>query len=289
MSAEIDKIAYKAIAKNILKKWDCLPDGDLFFTHSSLLWPVKKNNIPCMLKIVKPDDDEAHSGEILHYYNGNGAVKILDSYENVQLLERAVSTKDKNYLENMVLSGDDDGATHIICDVIDCLHSLKIKGKRPDKLIPFLQRSDVMRDHIKEGRVDKNDLTIFSRALSVYQDLLDEFQEEDVVLHGDVHHFNILHSDERGWLAIDPKGILGPRIYEYANMLCNPYMHTEIVANKKRMARQAAIISERTNFDKKLLLKFTYLHACQCAAWSLYEPDQSYWLSCAKVSSDIAF
>jgi streptomycin 6-kinase len=32
--------------------------------------------------------------------------------------------------------------------------------------------------------------------------------EHVVVLHADLHHFNIL-SSERGWIAIDPKGVTG--------------------------------------------------------------------------------
>jgi hypothetical protein len=31
-------------------------------------------------------------------------------------------------------------------------------------------------------------------------------QREIVVLHGDMHHGNVLHFGSRGWLAIDPRG-----------------------------------------------------------------------------------
>lgn len=56
---------------------------------------------------------------------------------------------------------------------------------------------------------------------------LDEFlpavlESESVLLHGDLHHTNILRSAE-GWQAIDPKGLVGPRGYDIAPFLLNPW------------------------------------------------------------------
>ena len=42
------------------------------------------------------------------------------------------------------------------------------------------------------------------------------------VLHGDIHHGNILDFGARGWLAVDPKGLVGERGLDYANLFCNP-------------------------------------------------------------------
>ena len=125
-------------------------------------------------------------------------------------------------------------------------------------------------------------------AYALSADLMQEARGTETVLHGDIHHFNILHSAQRGWLAIDPKGIWGPRVYEYANSLCNPYMHGDIVANTKRMDRQASLIAETAGLDKNLLLKFTFLHAMQCAAWSLSAPDQKYWMACAESAAKLS-
>ena len=47
-------------------------------------------------------------------------------------------------------------------------------------------------------------------------------QQDIVVLHGDMHHGNVLDFGARGWLAIDPKGLVGDRCFDYANMFCNP-------------------------------------------------------------------
>ena len=45
---------------------------------------------------------------------------------------------------------------------------------------------------------------LFQRADALLAELLSSIDQR-VVLHGDLHHFNILRSDPSGWLAIDPK------------------------------------------------------------------------------------
>lgn len=285
---DIDQDAFKALTQTYLDKWKCHPDGEIFFTHSSLLWPLTRGAEKLMLKIVNPDDDEANSGETLAYFSGYGAVKIIESDAHVMLLERISDSANTTSLEDMVLNGQDDQATHIICDVIEQLHSVPHDIPAPQSLLPFRQRSHTMREHMREGRVAAKDLPLFQKAYDMYDDIVAAAEGTERVLHGDIHHFNLIHSDSRGWLAIDPKGIWGPRVYEYANTLCNPYKHQNIVGTINRMDRQAGIIAERAGLDKDILLNFTFLHACQCSAWSLHDPDQDYWLACVHTAAHLA-
>jgi streptomycin 6-kinase len=44
---------------------------------------------------------------------------------------------------------------------------------------------------------------------------------ETVVLHGDLHHANILWDATAGWLVIDPKGAVGPRALEVGRYIQN--------------------------------------------------------------------
>jgi streptomycin 6-kinase len=44
-----------------------------------------------------------------------------------------------------------------------------------------------------------------------------------VVLHGDLHHENVLAASREPWLAIDPHGVLGDPGYEVGAVLYNPF------------------------------------------------------------------
>lgn len=47
-------------------------------------------------------------------------------------------------------------------------------------------------------------------------------QREQVTVHGDLHHDNILLDAEHGWTIIDPKGLVGERGYDIGQWMINP-------------------------------------------------------------------
>jgi len=62
---------------------------------------------------------------------------------------------------------------------------------------------------------------MFDKAENIFKEFPKE-KKEQVLLHGDLHSDNIL-SSQRGWLVIDPKGIVGEREFELGAYLRNPY------------------------------------------------------------------
>lgn len=88
-----------------------------------------------------------------------------------------------------------------------------------------------------------------------------------VVLHGDVHHGNVLDFGARGWLAIDPKGLLGERAFDLANVFCDP---TLAWSNRPgRLARQSHVVAEAAVLDRHRLLRWILAYADLSAAWLL--------------------
>ncbi len=100
------------------------------------------------------------------------------------------------------------------------------------------------------------------------RNLLD-VQREEVTLHGDIHHGNILDFAESGWLAIDPKGLTGDRCFDYANIFCNPDHQTATAPG--RFARQVGVVAEAAELDRKRLLQWVLAWAGLSAAWMLID------------------
>ncbi|NCC21441.1 MAG: hypothetical protein EOM26_03150 [Alphaproteobacteria bacterium] len=285
---ETNESVFANTANIYLRRWGCDQDGEAMTTHSSLLLPVIRANVPYMLKIVRPDDDEAHAGDMLAFYGGRGAVRLVERDGPVQLLERVISDAAEESLKKMAVRGRDDEATQIICDVIERLHETAADTKQvPANLKPFRERTQEMKELLSEGRVQEEDKPLILSACALTDEFIVQAQDPATILHGDIHHYNVLHSAERGWLAIDPKGYIGPRAYEYAPALCNPTLHTNIVADPTRMDRRAAIMAEHSGLEKDELLRFAFVHACQVAAWCLSTPDQRYWLACARTAAGL--
>ena len=88
-----------------------------------------------------------------------------------------------------------------------------------------------------------------------------------MVLHGDIHHGNILDFGPRGWLAIDPKGLTGERAFDYANIFCNPDLET--ATSPGRLARRAEVVAEAAALNRGRLLQWIVAWAGLSAAFSI--------------------
>ena len=96
--------------------------------------------------------------------------------------------------------------------------------------------------------------------------------QDVTVLHGDLHHGNILDFGPRGWLAIDPKGLLGERGFDFANIFCNPDL--AVATTPGRLARQVDIVALATGLGRSRLLKWILAYAGLSAAWTLGEGER---------------
>jgi streptomycin 6-kinase len=174
-----------------------------------------------------------------------------------QLLEYA----NGNDLMVLVQQGKDEQATAIIATVLNRLH---YNPATIDGLVP-LERW--FRDLFKKASTESSQ-SIWARGAEVTRDLLDHPQDVRV-LHGDIHHRNIRCHPKRKWLAFDPKGLLGERTFDAANVLCNPVDMPELVADKNRFIKHAQILSEYLLIDLGRLLAFTFAYCCLSASWNL--------------------
>lgn len=215
-----------------------------------------------MLKIAA--GEEARQGaDIMVWYGGDGAARVLARDGPILLMERL--TGDRS-LADMACSGRDDEATRIICAVVARLHALRPAS--PPELTPlsalFRPLETVARRH---GGV-------LTRAAETALALMAE-PRESIPLHGDIHHRNILDGAERGWLAIDPRGLLGERAFDYANVFNNPDIDSahdpalEIATASGTLARRLRIVAERSEIDPKRLLQWILAFSGLAASWML--------------------
>ena len=117
-----------------LVRWNLTPDGEVItggYTGNVLL-PVIKDGAPAMLKIAH-HEDERRGAEVMEWYAGNGAAKVLARDGEALLLERLTGRRS---LVAMATSGRDDDATLILCEVAAGLHAAR-QHPPPSSLIPL--------------------------------------------------------------------------------------------------------------------------------------------------------
>lgn len=91
-----------------------------------------------------------------------------------------------------------------------------------------------------------------------------------MVLHGDLHHDNILRCERQQWLAIDPKGVIGEPAYEVGAFLRNPM--PQIFKHPKPhqlIQRRIALLSELTGLDAQRIKLWHFVQVLLSVYWSI--------------------
>jgi streptomycin 6-kinase len=240
-----------------LAEWRLTPDGDPIVTPSSHLLPVRHAGAPAMLKVALQAEEKL-GGVLMAWWDGEGAARVLAQKGDAILLERA---QGKNSLAEFAREGRDDEATRIICTTVAELHAPRAKPL--PELIPLSQWF-----HALEPAAATHG-GLLSLSAEAARALLADPQEVGV-LHGDIHHDNILDFGERGWLAIDPKRLVGERGFDYANLFCNPDLTDPahpVATMPGRFEQRLDIVSQMAGLERRRLLQWILAWTGLSATW----------------------
>lgn len=247
-----------------LRHWRLRPDGDPVTTASSRLIPVQTSDgTPAMLKLAHTDEEQ-RGAELLVALDGHGAARVLAHSDEALLLERATGTRD---LVQMVAGGRDDEATRTICAAAGRIHAasaLVLDRTDPPELVDlptWFRELFAAADGLGPQH---------RRGADIAAALLDD-PRDPVVLHGDLHHGNVLDFGERGWLAIDPKGLVGESGFDYCNLLCNP--SPERALRPGRLERQFGVVVEESGIERSRLAQWLVAWCALSSTWFALDDD----------------
>jgi streptomycin 6-kinase len=263
----IEKRELNPRLNHYLTAWELSNPQLLTQTMTSDIYTVTHHAETVIFKLLAPTETEEQRGALaLRYFDGHGAVRLLRYDDGAHLLEYAAGDE----LVTLVERGEDENATRIIAQVIRQLHSVPQDAPRGGMFTLDRWFQALFTKGAADRKAGVESIYVRGAALAVR--LLAD--PRDVrVLHGDIHHRNIRQSN-RGWLAFDPKGVVGERTYDCANTLCNPAM-TELVHNETRLLANAAILADELDIDLPRVLAFTCAYACLNASWwSLESRDE---------------
>ncbi len=190
--------------------------------------------------------EELGGTHYLGWHAGNGCIRLLAHSGNNLLLEYA---GERTLLDHLNEHGD-DAATQIFVDVF-----LKLSQTKPaNRPVPhdLIALRTMFASLFKKAEADRNNRveSPFVEAAELADRLLNN-QQDVQPLHGDLHHENILHG-KRGWLVIDPKGLIGDPMYDAANMFYNPLDRDDLRASETRIVSMAQTFARAFNRDIKL-------------------------------------
>ncbi len=270
--------AIPSLIADVSRRWgvtDIQPVRNLSYNFVAFATTTAGDDV--VLKIGLPNRELTSEMHTLKLFNGDGACRLLDCDEDrgFLLLERL---KPGNMLANV---SDDDERTRVFMDVLRKIH-------RPAAHYDdFIQLADWFAE-LKNIRNEFNGGVGPFGLLDTVEGVLPElFADEHGLIHGDLHHFNIL-SSERGWLAIDPKGVIGPAGYEVGPLMINPWDNSmDRTRFKVRAVRRVDMLCEGMGWQKEIIIKWSLAHAVLSAWWDYPNGDWEYSLRCGEIFSEI--
>lgn len=241
------------------RQWDVAVEKT-FETETSVLAFGERKSSRVVLKIIKHLGDEWHSGDILRAFAADGMVKVHESDGGAILLERLDPGIE---LVALVRDGNDEGATEILANVISQLAD----HAAPDGCATVF---DWARAFDRYLNTDNKQLpaSLVHKAHDVYQRLATS-SSRTMLLHGDLHHYNVLFDAKRGWVAIDPKGLVGELEYEVGAILRNPCEQPDFFTSRNVIERRLRILTDSLQLDYRRTLQWSFAQAVLSAIWDV--------------------
>ena len=264
------------------KKWDLCdvqePLSNL--SQSYIAFAKTKEGKDVVLKLSVPGSVFESEIKTLKAYKTKSSISLLqyDLKMSAMLLPRIVPGTRLSELS------DDKQATHIAANIMQDLTT-----PAPQEIeFETLQYCGEAFYEVKQLPTQYVAKMIPVQMLQQAEDLFKQLLEsttKHILLHGDLHHDNILLDQQQGWLAIDPKGVIGDPACQAARFLRNPLpalleQNNPLTTTKTRLE----ILADRLQQEPDRLLKWAFVDSVLGACWNIQHTQSvKNFMSCAKI------
>lgn len=238
---------------------------------------VYEDGAKAVLKIGFNEPDSIAFGEakMLELLNGNAAVRLLKFDKNncALLLERLMPGEDLTGLCKI----NDERATLIGIEVMKKIGRVSFENND----FPSLEK---WTKSFRQAENTEFSQRHFENGQKFFDDLINSSEKR--LLHGDLHHQNILSAEREPYLAIDPKGIIGDIGFEISTFLNNPRSWVLKHPNRREILKKRIEMFARSfEIEPNDLRKWAYAEAVLSAWWTFEDNGAGWekWLVCADV------
>ena len=251
------------LVETCFQRWDlAAAEADFTLSFNFVMAVQTANGAKAVLKLGVPTTDFLSEMTALRVYACAGMCRVLESDPGLgaMLLERVMPGE-------TLLSVDERTAVKAASAIMRRLQRTLPPGWYLPRLVDHWRTAT---DGLPAKRRGPSPIpaALVEEAEAIYAEIRDR-SEPEIVLHGDLHHWNILSAERDGWLAIDPHGVLGPPECEVGAFMLNP--------NDGRLVRPDArdLLSARLDtfaaelgYDRESMRRAALAYAVLSATWS---------------------
>lgn len=253
-------------------------------TYNYVAPAVRADGADVVLKIGVPNPELLTEISALRIFDGHGIVQLLDADPalGALLLERLKPGA------TLLTIADNAQATHIAAQVMRQLWRPAPEHHSFPTIAKWAKGFERLRKQF-DGGTGPFPKHFVAAAESIYAEFIGSMAES-VLLHGDLHHENILSAERQPWLALDPKGVGGEPAYEVGALLRNPLPQLLDAPEPGRiLARRVDQLADELGFDRARIIGWGLAQAVLSAWWS-FEDHGHGWepaIRCAEILAEL--
>lgn len=259
------------IVRQCRDKWD-LSDGVMSSNMSLnyIEFTTTADGTTVALKIGVPHSELFTEMETLRLYDGSRSARLMDA-------DRALGAILMQHLKPGTILRqlkDNRQETEIAASIISELavpvpstHQLPSFSGWVERAFRLTRTTWDLEERMPRDLLD--------RAEQAFTEIL-QSSNGDVILHGDLHHENILLDEQGGWTAIDPKGVTGPHCLETGRYLLNFLPENLTMTDREKMVRErVAIFSAELGYSVACIAACGLVDSVLGHCWSFEEENLS--------------
>jgi len=258
------------LLSEVEQAWDVRIGPPYVLSYNYVAAAARRSGGSCVVKLTVPGSSGLErEAAALAGLAGRGAIRLLacDPTRGALLLERA-----EPGLELAELGPNRDAeATAILCSLMQRLWCQPPVGCGLPSLAGYRAAFvDYGIRHPHDGG------PLPRRLVDRAAELLDQLvasASRTVLLHGDLHHHNVLQGQREPWLAIDPHGLVGDPGFDVGAMLYNPTTMTaeELLRLLPARLEQLCAIPD---LGSERVLGWGFVMAMLSEVWSAEDHDE---------------
>lgn len=255
-----------ALADKAIERWR-LSDVTLspVLSHNLICFATSPQYGPVALKMGVPHDELFREMEALRAYGGGLACRLFEVRRDLaaMLLER-------------ISPGTDLWQVASRGERLRVLGSLMVRLPIPASSVTGIPRHSEVTERTflrlrDDGDMDETLAGLLEAAALAERQLHADSRSYDILLHGDLNHWNILLDGSGTWRIIDPHGFIGPAVLDAGRFIHNEMTHSSCSCTDEELNGMVTSLASDLGTEKSHIASAALIDAVLSTCWNIEE------------------
>lgn len=130
----------------------------------------------------------------------------------------------------------------------------------------YLDWLDGIYDYCAQNQVPEELLNLAALARGVCVEMFRKYPDR-AILHGDLHHDNLLEGADGNYAMIDPKGVVGPAIFDLPRFLLNELDTEHACPDRQHIDEAIRLLGGHTGYPEADIRKLFFMETVLANVW----------------------